>query len=162
MRFNDIEKIRSMDDNTKNVFRITAPYYTMNPDDTEERRKVIFFGCDFRNLPPGTNFEEFIKVTNNCLDFIRRECSGMELYYRPHPVEVDEYKSLNLSNFKIETEKTIGEWFLYKNLSQIKYVFSHFSSVSMSAFGFGLNSYVFFPLFEGALLKANWEGYFNF
>ncbi len=162
MKFPNIGNIKSMEKKYENVHRVRAPYYLTNSRPVEYRNKVIFFGCDFNNISSDSNLQQFIALTNQCLDFIRRECRGLDLYYKPHPVEKDEYRLLDLSGFKIETDRAIGEWFLYKNSEQIKYVFSHFSTVSVSAYGLGLNSYIFFPVLRDVLGTVAGEGYERF
>ena len=106
MRFN-VNKLGQVDENAKNIFRVIPPYYYLLNKDSKnnesEKKKVIFFGCCFKNLPRDVNFHEYVKITNQCLDFVRRECVECELYYKPHPAETDESKLLNLNSFKIET-----------------------------------------------------------
>jgi len=162
MRFN-VNKLGRVDENAKNIFRAVPPYYYLSNKNSKnnesEKKKVIFFGCCFKNLPRDVNFHEYVKITNQCLDFVRRECAECELYYKPHPAETDESKLLNLNSFKIERDKTIGEMFLCKNLNRIKYVFSAHSLISRSAYSFGLNSYVFVRLFKSAFGEFTQNGY---
>ena len=164
MRF-DVKKLEWVDENAKNIFRVVPPYYLLSGNSNSDgvaKKKVIFFGSCFKNLPRDVNLSEYVKITNQCLDFVRRECAGCDLYYKPHPAETDESKSLNLNSFEIEKDKAMGEVFLYKNLDKIKYVFSSHSTISVPAFSFGLNSYVFAKLFKssfGEFTKKSFEGF---
>ncbi len=152
MRF-DVTKLKNADPNAKNIFRITPPYYLLNREDESdiaEKKKVIFLGGCFKNLPRDINFPEYLKITNQCLDYVRRQCAGYELFYKPHPAETDEFKLLNLESFKMEKDKAPSEAFFCNNLNKIKYAFSSHSWASKSAHGLGLNSYVFIKLFKPA------------
>jgi len=163
-KFN-VNKLKKVDENAKNIIRIPPPYYLINKENLGvEKKRVVFFGNCYRNLPPGIDLKEYMKITNECLDFIRRECAGYELYYKPHPAEIDESKSLNLASFNIEKDKTVGELYLCKNFNRIKHVFSSHSHASTEAFSLGLNSHVFVRQFKNAFddfTKRGYEYYFG-
>lgn len=148
----------------RNILEARPPYYVFSTRVKKAARDageswVIFWGANFRDLP-NTNEEEFVRQTNLCLDFIRRECAGCRLIYKPHPAETDEEIALlDLNNFEITKERTVGEFFMFKNYDKIKYVFSVCSGASMSATNLGLNSYLFLPLFKNALDVTAFDGY---
>lgn len=147
----DFRKLGEVDMAAPNIFNVSAPLYLIAGENRDvKRNKVVFFGNCFKNLPRDIDLEEYIKTTNKCLDFVRRECAGYELIYKPHPAETDEFKLLNLESFEVEQDKTVAEFYLYQNLSRIKYVFSAHSTASVSALSLGLNSYVFFRLLRYA------------
>jgi len=138
-----------------NVIEITSPHYYLNLDlKRGSPRLVIFFGTDFHSLPNSCDKEGFIKKTNDCLDYIRKGCSGLQLIYRPHPAEKNEYSFLNLRGFVISHDRMPGELFLYRNMGGIAHVFSALSGVSVSAYQQGFNSHVFLDLFENSLKES--------
>lgn len=119
------------------------------PTSTEElagTRKVIFFGTPFlfiHNLAPSI----YIEHLNGCLDFIRRNHPGCQLVYRPHPVETNESKKLQLDDFTIEDDKEAAELYFLRNYPAIEAVYSVSSTVSRTALNNGLNGYAFYSLF---------------
>lgn len=150
----------------ENVFRISTPYSLISNSNPNQlnKRKVIFFGSSFLKLSDQLRVEDYVKMTNACLDYIRRECVNYELYYKPHPAEKEELKLLNLTSFKILEDSTIAEIFIWKNLSNIAYSFSINSTASIAAYNFGLNSYVFYKLFKSVVGRATfeaWQDYFK-
>jgi|SRR3989338_2239496 len=150
----DIKKLQPADENAKNVFSVVPPYYSFGQNDSgAARNKVVVIGTNYRKFPPGVNRDEFVKIYNRCLDFIRRECAGCQLYFKPHPTSTDDIKSYGLDSFEIIKDGGTAEIFLYKNLNQLKYVFSLGSTVSLIAYSLGLNSYAFSRLFDSAFNK---------
>src|SRR4030042_6358854 len=83
------------------IFKV--PYYAAIPNASQQiptmRKRVIFFGNDFKSYPKSTDRETFARVTNRCLEYVRRHYPGYDLYYKPHPVETDEHTWLNLQGF---------------------------------------------------------------
>ncbi len=136
---------RLINDSKDNILDINIPFGLFQDDneDGKERRMVVFLGDNFADLP-GTDLKEAYRITNLCLDYVRHQCSGYELYYKPHPklVERDESQFLNLSGFKIESS-IVAELFYIKNIKKIKYVFGACSMGSVTAYNMGLNSYTF-------------------
>lgn len=151
---------RLVNDDKDNIRKISIPLNLISEDfDTEgaERRMVIFLGANFRDLPR-TDLQEAFRLTNQCLDYIRRECKGCDFYYKPHPAETDEANFLNLSGFKIE-KKVIAELFYANNAKRIKCVFSVCSGGNKMAYAMGFNSYLFLNLFNGAIDPKAIQGY---
>ncbi|KKT81457.1 MAG: hypothetical protein A3B99_04145 [Candidatus Yanofskybacteria bacterium RIFCSPHIGHO2_02_FULL_44_12b] len=148
-------------DNNENVFRVTLPYDFLMPninhDEPALKRKVIFWGTCFGQLPKDLDIERYVTMVNKCLDYVRQECRGFELYYKPHPAEKDEFKLLNLESFTLLSDPAVGEVFLWKNWDQIAYSFSVMSNATISAYDFGINSYVFYKLFDSVLGRASFE-----
>ncbi len=129
------------------------PYYWLESDSplVSEKNLAIFFGADFYNMPD-INVEEFVKKTNQCLYYVRKNCHDCKLIYRPHPDEDKETNLLNLELFEIQRDGQISEIFLWENRNKIKYVFSVCSTSSSSAFNMGMNSYSFYPFFGGVFM----------
>jgi hypothetical protein len=149
-----------------NIHEFSLPYYlSANVKSDSGQKVVIFCGADYRHLPAEMNREEFVRLSNLCLDFIRKECADCKLLYKPHPAEIkDEYNRLNLDLFEMVEDTTIGEVYLMQHIQSIKYVFSVCSWMSISAYTMGLNSYVFSKLFEsvfGASLGKFYKDYFQ-
>ena len=146
-----------------NILRIELPYHNLKNENTDaggnpDTNWVIFWGANFKDLPDIDN-EEFIKRTNLCLDFVRRECSGYHLIYKLHPAETDEYKMVNLDGFEIVGTDNVGEFYLLQNIKNIKYTFSALSAACISAHKLGIPSFVFIPLFESMLRPDTVDGY---
>ncbi|MFC1920727.1 hypothetical protein ACFLYQ_03270 [Chloroflexota bacterium] len=120
-----------------------------------EARKIVWFGNNFGggmwNITPGVYAEH----VNKCLDSLRTKYGAeYHLVYRPHPVEKDEMKSLDLSMYDIEKDSMLSELYLYEDINDIYAVFSADSTSSRSAFDFFINSYVFlhtFPYNDAAI-----------
>lgn len=162
MKFN-FKKLEHVNVGAANIHKVATPFYLINDQSSNTiRTKVIFFGCDFKNMPKDVDMKKVLDITNRCLDYVRRECSDCELLYKPHPAETDESQSLNLDKFEMVEDRSIGEYFLYKNINQIRYVFSPFSWVSMSAYTLGLNSYVFARLYVDAFGKISAPEFKNY
>ncbi|MDP3954709.1 MAG: hypothetical protein Q8Q06_04865 [bacterium] len=154
---------RLINDSKDNIRDVTIPPYSalgsvINPDTSgRESKMVIFLGSDFKNIP-GVNVKEFAKIQNLCLDYVRRECRGYDLRYKPHPAETDEASLMDLSGFKIES-KILAEIFYFKNARKIKYVFAAFSYGNIAAYDSGFNSYMFFDLFRNAIDEPTFSGF---
>lgn len=160
----DLKTLQSANEKSDNVFKIAVPYSLISESKTGQfgRKKVIFWGASFLKLSDQLNVDYYVKTTNTCLDYIRRQCAGYELCYRPHPAEKNELKLLNLESFKILNDSTLAEIFIWKNLDQIAYSFSISSNASIAAYSFGLNSYVFYKLFESAVGRATFEAWHDY
>ncbi len=146
--------------NKHNIFDVNLPYHLLSEisDNDEKDKWVIFWGANYKDLP-NVNEKEFILQTNRCLDYIRRECQGCRLLYKPHPAETNEPNEIDLRGFEITKERTVSEFFMLKNYSKIKYVFSACSGASRTAITLGLNAYIFLPIFESAVALNTWQGY---
>src|SRR3989338_11512144 len=127
------------------------PYYWLghssNNGDSRNPKWVVFWGNDFYNTTD-IDFNEFIARTNQCLDYVRKNCQGYELIYRPHPEEREEIKLLNLSSFIIQRDGQTAEEFVLENRKKIKYAFSFCSTSSIASLGLGINSYIFYRCFS--------------
>lgn len=151
---------RLVNDAKDNIQHVNIPLNVLSEDMEEgedRRRMVVFLGANFRGLP-GADFKEIMRISNLCLDYIRRECSGYDLYYKPHPSETDEANFLDLSGFTVES-KIVAELFYLKNAKRIKYVFSTCSFGNVKAYDMGLNSYTFMPLAIAAFDQKTKDGY---
>ena len=162
----NIKKLKKLNTAKNNVAVFETPYYALsNPDSKKDAKKmVIFMGHDFHNLSASLNKSDFIDIENKCLDYVRRECAGHDLYYKPHPAEKDERDYLNLASFKFIEDTSISEFFLMKNIDKVQHVFSPFSWISASAYAMGLNSHVFSGLYKTVMDKAqvgSYEDYFK-
>lgn len=152
----DIKKLIDLDAKIDNISRVSLPYlWSLNKkeagfDSGFGRRMVVFFGGDMNGvLKPGfANKDLYVAKCNECLDYIRRNFSGYDLYYKPHPSDEREQSFLNLKDFNLIKDKTTAELFLWKNFSKIKYVFAINSWSAVSARSFGLNVYLFNRLFK--------------
>jgi hypothetical protein len=115
-------------------------------------RRVLFFGTPFllvRNLAP----EIYVQHVNQCLDYLRRNYTGCDFIYRPHPFETKEADQLNLSGFQVESDGEAAELYFLNRFAEIEAVFSVSSTVSRRALTYGLNAYAFwrcFPFVESA------------
>src|SRR3989338_7500296 len=155
----------SLNDKKNNIQRISIPFDIMDESDGQkdnERRMVVFLGENFLHLP-GTDLKEAYRLINQCLDYVRRECSKCDLYYKPHPkIEAhDEGQFLNLSGFKI-IGNTVAELFYVKNIRKIKYVFASCSMASRTAYKMGLNSYTFMNIVGTSFNPATLAGFREF
>ncbi|MCR4329097.1 MAG: hypothetical protein NUV65_00950 [Candidatus Roizmanbacteria bacterium] len=143
----NITKFPGLNRQKHNFENIEFPYNWALQPTLKEKRKVIFFGNDYRNLP-FANLDEYTRLTNLCLEYVRTHCSGLELYYKPHPAETDEFNLIDLQGFTIIQERNNAEIFLYQNRDDIKYIFSASSWASAAAYSFGISSYIFLELFR--------------
>ncbi|MBI4160776.1 MAG: hypothetical protein HY506_02605 [Candidatus Yanofskybacteria bacterium] len=132
---------KNLNNNKNNVSCFSFPLGAFSNNAEHERRIVIFLGEDFRNLP-GTDLGRAMRISNQCLNYIRRECKGCELYYKPHPTETDEHTMLNLEDFIVMKRMPV-EVFYMKHADEIRHVFSTCSLASRMAYDFGLNSSLF-------------------
>src|SRR3989344_332481 len=127
-----------------NVFKVKIPFGLLRGENNSSRaNRVIFWGADFKFLPPGIPEDKFIELSNACIDYVRKNCKGCALIYKLHPAETDEYTKLNLDGFKIVGTDDIGEFFLLKNINNIKYTFSAISGACVSAHKMGIPSFIF-------------------
>ncbi|PJE51046.1 MAG: hypothetical protein COV29_02110 [Candidatus Yanofskybacteria bacterium CG10_big_fil_rev_8_21_14_0_10_36_16] len=130
----------------KNIFKVSHPYYILEKKQkspTVEPNCIVFFGADFKNIR-NLNVKEFVKKTNQCLEYIKKKYKGHKLYYKPHPDETDEFKQLKLDGFTFFRNGESSEDFLWKNKKNIDSTFSVCSTSSISSYNFGINSHVFF------------------
>jgi hypothetical protein len=134
---------RQINDKKNNIRTASIPYGALADVSESERQIVVFLGDNFKDLP-GTNLNEANRISNLCLDYVRKNCSGYQLYYKPHPKlkEEDESRFLNLTGFEI-VGNTVAELYFLKNIKKIKYVFAVSSMGSVMAYNMGLNSYSF-------------------
>jgi hypothetical protein len=108
--------------------------------------RVIFFGTPFllvKNLEP----EIYIEHLNRCLDYIRRNYSGRDLIYRPHPFERGEASKINLADFRVEDDREVADLYFLRHFAGIEAVYSVSSTVSRTALNNGLNSYALWRCF---------------
>ncbi|HEY4495890.1 MAG TPA: hypothetical protein VJC04_00840 [Candidatus Paceibacterota bacterium] len=110
-------------------------------------RLAVFFGNDFFGTKE-IDYDKFIKRTNDCLLYVRRNCRGCKLIYRPHPEERKEIKLLDLASFIIQRDGQTAEEFVLKNRVKIKYAFSFCSTSSIASLNLGINSYIFYRCFS--------------
>src|SRR3989344_7093087 len=110
-------------------------------------RLAFFFGNDFFGTKE-IDYDKFIKRTNDCLLYVRRNCRGCKLIYRPHPEERKEIKLLDLASFIIQRDGQTAEEFVLKNRVKIKYAFSFCSTSSIASLNLGINSYIFYRCFS--------------
>jgi hypothetical protein len=104
------------------------------------RRRVLLFGTPFlliHNLEP----DVYIQHLNQCLDFLRRSYPNADLIYRPHPIETKEASRLQLERFRIEDDREAAELYFMRHFAEIEAVYSVSSTVSRTAFNYGLNAY---------------------
>ena len=115
-------------------------------------RLAVFFGNDFFGTKE-IDYDKFIKRTNDCLLYVRRNCRGCKLIYRPHPEERKEIKLLDLASFIIQRDGQTAEEFVLKNRVKIKYAFSFCSTSSIASLNLGINSYIFYRCFSDIKYK---------
>lgn len=130
------------------------PYYWLLPDKDEtlnniekEEKLAVFFGNDFLNTPD-IDYDKYVKRNNDCLLYVRKNCQGCKLIYRPHPEEREEIKLLDLTSFVIQRDGQTAEEFVLKNQEKIKYTFAFCSTSSIASLSLGINSYVFYRCFN--------------
>ncbi len=134
--------------NKDNVERVPWPYYWLgSASNSGQGNWAVFLGTDFHTMTE-VDTELFIKKTNQCLDYVRKNCPDCRLIYRIHPDEKKETKLLDLRLFIVEKDGQMAEDFLWANRERVKYVFSVCSSASVSAFNMGLNSYCYYNYFK--------------
>ena len=126
------------------IYRVSWPYFWLDDKKNEPNANwVIFLGADFKNM--SVDQDVFAKKTNQCLDYVKKNCPDCTLIYRPHPDEKNESSLLNLDGFSVQKDGQIAETFLWANRNKIKYVFSVCSTSSIAGFNLGLNAYSFYP-----------------
>lgn len=115
--------------------------------DAPSGRIVVFFGTPFllvRNLDP----HHYAAILNGCLDYLRRHHGARcRLVYRPHPAETSERRLLRLRDFVPQVDLEAAELYLLRNSGRIEAVYSVASTVSRTAFHYGLNGYAFWRCF---------------
>lgn len=163
----DLTRFIGINESIRNVTHVPYPHAGGRqhfPVVSSGRRKAIFFGTGFRNIP-GIAWDRYIELVNQCLGYMRRNCGDVELCYKPHPAETDEYSFLDLDGFQIIHEKSIADTYLEVHRPEIEYVFSVYSIVSATAYSLGFNAYMFLEIFEGAfpdtLLRWYRDVYFS-
>jgi hypothetical protein len=112
----------------------------------DQQSRVIFFGTPFllvKNLEPAV----YIEHLNRCLDYIRRNYSGRDLIYRPHPFERGEASKINLADFRVEDDREVADLYFLRHFAGIEAVYSVSSTVSRTALNNGLNSYALWRCF---------------
>src|SRR3989344_2757494 len=143
-----------------NVFQVKIPFGLLRGENNSDQAdRIIFWGADFKFLPPGIPVDKFIELSNACLEYVRRNFQGHELIYKLHPAETDEYTKLDLRGFSVVGTDNIGEFYLLKNIDRIKYTFSAISGACVSAHKMGIPSYVFVSLFEPLFRPETLKGY---
>lgn len=150
----------NLNNNKNNILHFPFPLGILSNNTTRGRHMVIFLGEDFRNLP-GTDMAQVMHISNQCLDYIRRECRGYEFYYKPHPTETDEHTMLNLDGFTL-MERMPVEIFYIRYADKIKHVFSTCSSASRMAHDFGFNSSLFLEPIAPSLDPRTVQGFREF
>lgn len=137
-----------------NILTMPFPYtLTINQagrnDSNKKRQKVVFFGSNFMGFVAGVIAPEiFAQKLNACLSFVReRYGSTYKLVFRPHPFGKREIRLLDLSQFEVEDDGMLSEFYLYHNIENIHAVFAVESTSSRSAFNFFINAYSFLNIF---------------
>ncbi|MBI2063882.1 MAG: hypothetical protein HYT65_02725 [Candidatus Yanofskybacteria bacterium] len=150
----DIKKLIAINPKINNVTETALPYWwafqgeNHEPERDYAKNILIFFGNDmaiFRKL--GVNASLYIKKCDECLDYLRKNFKNCRLCYKPHPSGKEEGELLNLDGFELIDDKINAELFLFQNRDRIRAVFSQGSASSWSAYGMGLNAYVFYKCF---------------
>ncbi len=123
-------------------------------ENASRQRFVVFFGTPFllvRNLDP----HHYAAVLNGCLDYLRRHYGGRcRLVYRPHPAETSERRLLRLRDFVPQVDLEAAELYLLRHHRQTEAVYSVASTVSRTAFHYGLNGYALWRCFPFAPTAA--------
>lgn len=117
------------------------------PPARSSARTVVFFGTPFllvRNLDP----HHYAAILNGCLDYLRRHYGDTcRLIYRPHPAETSERRLLRLRGFIPQVDLEAAELYFLRHHGQIEAVYSVASTVSRTAYNYGLNGYAFWRCF---------------
>lgn len=161
----DIKKLAGINAKIDNISRVSLPrLWGLNREETGSKsgsgeRMIIFFGGDMKGmLDEGfVDKDLYIAKCNECLDYVRRNFDGYNLYYKPHPADERGHLFLNLKGFNLIQDKTTADIFLWENLPKIKSVFAVNSWSAVSAHGFGLNAYLFFRLFKNVYKGKYYE-----
>lgn len=137
------------------------PYYWLLPNENKTSNNIekgeklaVFFGNDFLNTAD-IDYDKYVERNNDCLSYIRKNCQGCKLIYRPHPEERDEIKLLDLASFVIQKDGQTAEEFVLKNKEKIKYVFAFCSTSSIASLSLGINSFIFYRCFEDIYSGVN-------
>ncbi len=161
----DIKNLKNIPRNAINIRWSRFPYRELFRDDSSSLKDiVIFWGNAMNDLAKYINRDEYIKKTNACLDFIRKNCQGLKLYYKPHPADSSEAGFLKLNSFQVIKDATTSELFLLEHAPRIKYSFAVNSWSAPTAYCFGINSYLFYKVFNGAYgpaLMASFDIFFH-
>ena len=138
----------------RNLRYVRSLYFWLGPINTSQEEKwAVYFGSAFKKIIDEIDYDKFIEKSNQCLDYIRKNCPDCKLIYRSHPDESDEVDLLNLTLFDVQKDKQIAEDFLWENRPNIKYLFSVASLSSLTGFDLGLNAYSFFRYFRNDVFK---------
>lgn len=120
------------------------------PAESRPGQIVVFFGTPFmlvRNLDP----HHYAAILNACLDYLRQHHgASCRLVYRPHPAETSERRLLRLRGFIPQVDLEAAELYLLRHHEQIAAVYSVASTVSRTAFNYGLEGHAFWRLFPFA------------
>src|SRR3989344_7536034 len=121
--------MRLLPDNASSakITKCPFPYFYLldkSLDLNQDGNWAIFLGNDFKNMSVTLDRDAYIRETNHCLDYIRKNCKGLKLYYKPHPNETDEYTHFNLDSFEVikKADNEVAEIYFWKNHHKIKYV----------------------------------------
>lgn len=150
-----INKIVGTNETKRNIVRFPSPYWEFARTRTDvktDQTDVIVFGNDIQSgiYAFGKNEDRYIAKFNECLAAIRKRYPNCNLYYKPHPADIEtEQELLDLRGFRIINEKITAELFLIKHWDRIRAVFSIESLSSFSAYALGLNAYSFIRCFSG-------------
>ena len=149
----DPKNLISINKNIDNVSEAAFPYWWVFQGENlqasgQEGQMVVFFGNDMATfIKMGVDADRYIKKCNECLDYLRKNFKNYRLCYKPHPADKEEKVLLDLAGFDFINDKINSELFLFQNRDRIKGVFSEGSASSWSAYGMGLNAYVFYKCF---------------
>ncbi len=167
----DIKKLLSINAKLDNITRTALPYWWGTRKKIKgfgkdsEKKMVVYFGNDLMSTTGFSVAQKdlYFQKCNNCLDYIRKNFGGCDLYYKPHPVDPGESENetgfLNLDGFNLINQKITSELFLWNNFSQIKATFSTGSLSSFGAYSMGLNSYVFYRCYSDVYPKQLVAGF---
>tara|TARA_B110000008_G_C16902108_1_gene537219 strand:- start:20 stop:1165 length:1146 start_codon:yes stop_codon:yes gene_type:complete len=126
---------------------IHFPYY-FNKTQANNSKKVYFFGSRFLGWDYLEN-DKAITTINSILRMIENKYpDNTEYIYKPHPLESNEYTYLDLNKFELQDEMNSAEINFLKFSNEILGVYSIGSTSCKTAFNFGIDSYVGYPLFD--------------
>jgi hypothetical protein len=123
--------------------------------------KVYFFGSRFL----GWDFLKSSKAIETINEILRKIESiypkGIELIYKPHPLESIESSYLTLNRFEIKQSIYTAELEFLLHSERIDAVYSIGSTASKTAYNFGIKSYVTYHLFDfDPLVKKPYDDLF--
>jgi len=144
----DIEPVKELE---SRITFATYPFCALRDNNminkSFDKKKIVFFGTPFvvaQNISP----YQYATHLNRCLDYLRQIYGETHhLIYRPHPRESKELDLIDLSDFELERNNKLAEFYFLENADAIDAVFSISSTVSRVALNFGLNAYSFCRLF---------------